>query len=42
MEQFRRAGRWVTAFSGDGEAMGKQSGQRQHGGQQQPPPQPGR
>jgi hypothetical protein len=42
MEQFRHPGRWVAEFSGDGEAMGKEPGQRQRGGQQQPRPQPGR
>jgi hypothetical protein len=42
VQQFRRAGGFVTAFSGDGEAMDKQPGQRQCDGQQQPGPQPGR
>ena len=41
-EQFRRTSRWVTAFSGDSQAMDKQPGQRQCDGQQQPGPQPGR
>ena len=40
-EQFRPAGGRVMAFSGDGEAMDKQPGQRQRDGQQQPDPQPG-
>ena len=42
VEQFRRPGGWVMAFSGDSEAMHKQPGQRQCDGQQQPSPQPGR
>jgi hypothetical protein len=29
MEQFRRTGGWVMAFSRDSEAMDKQPGQRQ-------------
>ena len=41
MEQSRRPGGGVTAFSGNGQAMDKQPGQRQRDGQQQPGPQPG-
>ena len=41
MEQSRRPGGGVTAFSSNGQAMDKQPGQRQRDGQQQPGPQPG-
>ena len=41
MEQSRRPGGGVTAFSGNRQAVDKQPGQRQRDGQQQPGPQPG-
>jgi hypothetical protein len=41
VEQSRRPGGGVTAFSGNGQAVDKQPGQRQRDGQQQPGPQPG-
>ena len=41
MEQSRRPGGGVTAFSSNGQAVDKQPGQRQRDGQQQPGPQPG-